>query len=95
MSQIVETIIKPPTAVRFHSIDLRAWLDDGEAVTAQTVESNSPGLLVDQATNNAGEVSYRVRGGDLDSDPIVTLQVETSAGRVEPFFVQYRIRKPG
>jgi hypothetical protein len=94
--QIIETIVKPPTATRFHGIDLvaKGWLDEGETVTGQTVASDSPDLLVDQAANADGTVSWRVRAGQLGTDPIVTVTVTTSAGRVEPFFVRYQIRRP-
>jgi hypothetical protein len=95
MNQITETIFKAPSAVRFPAVDLSTWLGDGETITAQSVTSNDDTLLVDQASNTDGVVAYRVRGGTVETDPIVTLEVTTSAGRVEPFFFQYRIRKPG
>lgn len=95
MTQIADIIIKPPGATRFPGVDVSAWLEEGETITGQTVASDSPELLVDQAANNgAGIVSFRVRAGRLNTDPIVTVTVTTSEGRVEPFFLQYQIRQP-
>lgn len=83
---------KDPASVLRHAMDWTGWLDPDETITAQTVTSSNPALVVDQAAQAAGVVSWRVAGGGARGNYIVTVEVGTSAGRVEQRSVNYRIR---
>lgn len=88
------TIVKPPTAERFHRIDIGAWLTTGETVTASEVISSDPALQIDRVTTPTGFIRWRARGGVNGQDYVVTVTVTTNLERKEPVFIRYSVRKP-
>ena len=83
--------VKDPDATLRHAFDWTAWLADGEMITAQDVFVSSPGLTIDQVSQDQGVVSYRIADGDLGAEYIVTCRVTTSQGRIDDRSVQYRV----
>lgn len=92
--QISATILKPPSAERFHAIDIAAWLAEGETITVRTVEASDPALQIDRISTPAGLVRWRVRGGVAGQDYLVTVTITTNLERKEPVFIRYRVRQP-
>lgn len=87
-------IAKPPTAERFHRIDISAWLAAGETVTATELAVSDAALLIDRITTPTGFVRWRVRGGVNGADYVVTITITTNLERKEPIFIRYSVRKP-
>lgn len=92
--QIAAVITKPPTAERFHAINIAPFLAEGEEVTEHTVVASDPALLIDMITTPPGLIRWRVREGIDDLDYIVTVTIITNAGRKEPVFIKYCVRAP-
>jgi len=92
--QIAAVITKPPAAKRFHAVETTPFLSDGEDVVEHTVIASDPTLVIDMITAPAGFVRWRVSDGIEDRNYMVTVTITTNAGRVEPTFIQYRIRQP-
>jgi hypothetical protein len=94
MSQPFSAPPKDPSAVLTHAMDWTAWLDAGETITAETVTSSAPAVLViDQVAEAGGVISWRVAGGLARVTYIVTVSVTTSAGRIDQRSVAYRVRE--
>lgn len=83
--------VKDPDATLRHGMDWSAWLEDGETITTQTVTGE--GLVLDQVSEDAGVVSWRVSGGIATQDYVATVRVTTSLGRIDDRSVQYRVRE--
>jgi hypothetical protein len=83
---------KDPQATLRHSISWASWLQDGEAITAQSMTAPD-GITVDQVTQADGVVSYRISGGIDRKDYVVACRVETSQGRIDERSVLYRVRE--
>lgn len=92
--QISASVLKPPTAERFHAINIAPWLTGGETVTAATVEASDPALQIDRITTPTGLIRWRVRGGVAPRDYLVTVTITTNLERKEPIFIRYSVRQP-
>ncbi|MDP2131971.1 MAG: hypothetical protein U0995_09630, partial [Erythrobacter sp.] len=86
-NKISAVITKPPTAERFHSINIAPFMVEGELVTDYTVVASGPALLIDMVTAPSGLIRWRVREGINDLDYIVTVTITTDTGRKEPVFI--------
>lgn len=92
MSYTFTAPLKDPAAVLDHGMDWTEELDDGETITGQPTVTALPAGLTIAAVNAAnGIVSWRVSGGTLGKDYIVTVGITTSAGRVLELSVRYRV----
>jgi hypothetical protein len=84
--------IKDPAAVLDYGMDWSDWLDEGETIVGTpTVVPSPAGLTISAITQADGVVSWRVSGGTLGADYIVTCGIETSLGRREERSVRYRV----
>lgn len=83
--------VKDPDDVLKHDHDLRSWLKPDETVEEFDVFSSDPALVVDQVRHEDGRIYYRVSGGVLGAEYIVTCRVKTSTGRRKDRGVRYRI----
>jgi hypothetical protein len=85
--------IKDPAAVLDHGMDWSDWLDEGEMIAGQpTVVPEPAGLTISAITQADGVVNWRVSGGTLGQDYIVTCRIQTSLGRADERSVRYRVR---
>lgn len=84
--------IKDPSSIERHGMDWAVWLQDGDAITSVDVFADRAGIEIDQQALSAGLVSWRVSGGVLDEDYIVTCRVTTTSGLVDERSVRYRVR---
>lgn len=85
---------KDPDSTLFYGTDWSAWLDEGETITGTPeVIGSDPALLIDQITQAAGVVRFRVRGGVAGVDYYATVRVTTSNGRVDDRTILYRVRE--
>lgn len=77
-----------------HAIDWGDWLDEGETITeVPTVVPSPAGLTIADIDEVLGLVTWRVSGGDLGQDYIVTCRITTSAGRIDERSLRYRVRE--
>jgi hypothetical protein len=83
--------VKDPAAVLDHGMNWTDELDEGESIVAQTVVAAPAGLVIGAVTQANGIVSWRVSGGTLGQDYIVTCRITTSLGRVLELSVRYRV----
>lgn len=92
MSTTFQAPTKDPAAILFHEMDWTSWLADGETITAQSAASSAPDdMLIDQVTQAAGVVTWRVRGGTAGRKYAVTVQITTSDNRRDERSVTYRV----
>jgi hypothetical protein len=73
-------------------MDWNAWLQDGDAIASAVVTLNLETLDIDQVDHASGIVSWRLSGGTVGQDYIVTCQVTTISGLVDERSVRYRVR---
>jgi hypothetical protein len=85
--------IKDPNSIERHGMDWSAWLQDGDAIDTVDVFADRAGLTIDQENHGAGIVSWRISGGTLGADYIVTCRVITTSGLVDDRSVRYRVRE--
>lgn len=93
MSYEFEAPVKDPQSILFHGMNWSAWLDLNESITAQQVTSSDAALQIDQVSQTAGTVSWRVQGGLAGTDYTATVRVTTSNGRVDERTVRYKVRE--
>lgn len=84
--------LKDPNSIELHGLDWSDWLGNGDSLASATVTADT-GLTVDQVTNAAGVVSYRLSGGTAGMNYIATCRVVTAFGLVDDRSVQYRVRE--
>lgn len=92
MSYTFTAPIKDPQAILRHSISWADWLQEGETIVSRSV-TPEVGMVVDQVSDAAGAVSYRIQGGVAGKNYIVTCQITTSLGRVDERSVLYPVRE--
>lgn len=83
--------VKDPEAVLDHGMDWSGWLDENETIASQLVMAAPAGLTISAVTQANGIVSWRVSGGTLGQDYIVTCRITTSIGRVDDRSILYRV----
>lgn len=72
-----------PQAALDYEMDWSAWLAEGETITDQTVECAQDDVTISLVTETAGIVRWRVAGGTVGTDGVVTVGITTSAGRID------------
>ncbi len=82
---------KDPAAVLDHAMDWSAWLNQGETITAQSVQVEPAGLTIGAVGRNNATVGWRVSGGALGQGYVVTCRITTSTGRIDERSVRYSI----
>lgn len=97
MDYTFEAPIKDPQAILRHSMDWAAqgWLQAGEAIQGlpQVVSSAPDDLVVDQIAQANGQVSWRVSGGVVGANYIVTVRISTDQGRTDDRSILYKVRE--
>lgn len=91
MSYTFTAPLKDPAAVLDHGMDWSDELDDGETISAQSVVPAPAGLTIAAVNAANGIVSWRVSGGSVGQEYIVTCRITTSSGRVLELSVRYRV----
>ena len=85
--------VKDPAAVLDHGMDWSGWLEDGETIVGTpTVVAAPAGLTISGINTVGGVVNWRVSGGELGQDYIVTCGIITSSGRADERSLLYRVR---
>lgn len=85
--------IRDPFDEDIASMDFTAWLLEGETISGDPVIAVTPeGLTIGDIVAGAGLVSWRVSGGDLGRDYIVSVSIVTSLDRRRKRSVLYRVR---
>jgi hypothetical protein len=84
--------IKDPSSIERHGMDWAVWLQDGDAIASFDVFVDRAGLEIDQEALSAGLVSWRLQGGLLGQDYIVTCRITTVSSLVDERSVRYRVR---
>jgi hypothetical protein len=85
--------IKDPASIERHGMDWSAWLQQGDAIASIDVTVDLQGLEIDQEDHQSGIVIWRLQGGALGQDYIVTCQITTASGLVDERSVRYRVRE--
>ncbi|MGL5446590.1 MAG: hypothetical protein ACRDBL_04700 [Rhabdaerophilum sp.] len=93
---MAQTAFAPPPvfvgAVLDHDMPWTDWLEPGETITAFTVTSNSPDLVISNAAEADGVVSWRITVAAARKVYLVTVAIESSDGSKDKCVLTYRLR---
>ena len=84
---------KDPNSVEVHGMDWSDWLQEGDGISTQEVFADSDALIIDQVSEAAGVVSWRVQGGLDDGDYIVTCRITTNSGLLDDRSIRVPVRQ--
>lgn len=83
--------LKDPDSIERHGMDWSGWLQEGDSIAARSVFADTAGMTIDQISDAAGLVSWRVSGGAESENYIVTCRIETQSGLIDDRSIRYRI----
>lgn len=76
------TMIKDPSAILDYKQDWSKWMVDADAIISHSIVATS-GINVDSSSNDDSSVTFWLSGGTAGSGYNITVQISTSAGRVD------------
>lgn len=86
------TFSKDPAAVLDYKLDWSDWMEDGDTITDDTVTVPA-GLTLDSSSHDDASVTFWLSGGTAGQHYRVTVQITTSAGRVDERSVSVKVQE--
>lgn len=84
---------KDPNSVERHGMDWSGWLPEGDTIAVEAVFADSDAVTIDQVTEAAGVVCWRIEGGLDEGDYIITCRITTSSGLMDDRSVRVPVRQ--
>ncbi|WP_296717795.1 hypothetical protein [Erythrobacter sp.] len=84
--------IKDPDSIELHGMDWSGWLQEGDTITAREVFADIEGVTIDQVADAGGIVSWRIQGGEVGQDYIITCRITSSSGLLDDRSVRVPVR---
>lgn len=84
--------VKDPFDADVDGMDFNDWLENGESIVGvPVVEVSPPGLGISNSAHTNGIVTWKIDGGTLGDDYIVSVKVVTSKQRQRKRSILYRV----